>query len=65
MSTPIDLNDRDGLIQNAVTSLSSKVINHHSDLLAPMAVDAVLKVINKETADNVDLKNIKVCIFQA
>jgi len=61
MSTPIDLNDKDALVQNAVTSLSSKVINHHSDLLAPMAVDAVLKVINKADAENVDLRNIKVC----
>jgi T-complex protein 1 subunit delta len=60
MSTPIDLNDRDALILNAVTSLSSKVINHHSDLLAPMAVDAVLKVIDKDTADNVDLRNVRV-----
>jgi len=60
MSQPISLSNRDALIQNAVTSLSSKVINHHSDLLAPMAVDAVLRVIDIETADNVDLKNISV-----
>ena len=42
MSKPVDLSDRDSLIQNAITSLSSKVISHHSDLLAPMAVDSVL-----------------------
>merc|ERR1719188_869316 len=61
MAKPVDLNNRDQLIQNAVTSLSSKVISHHDELLAPMAVDAVLKIIDKATADNVDLRNIKVC----
>ena len=60
MSKPVDLEDRDSLIQNAITSLSSKVVSHHSDLLAPMAVDAVLKIIDRATADNVDLKNIHV-----
>lgn len=60
MSKPVDLDDRDSLIQNAITSLSSKVVSHHSDLLAPMAVDAVLKIIDRATADNVDLKNIHV-----
>lgn len=60
MATPIDLNDRDALIQNAITSLSSKVVSTSSDLLAPMAVDAVLKIIDKETAKNVDLRNINV-----
>ena len=60
MSIPVDLDDRDKLIQNAITSLSSKVVSHHSDLLAPMAVDAVLQIIDKATADNVDLRNIHV-----
>ena len=60
MSMDVDLNNRDQLIQNAITSLSSKVVSHHSDLLAPMAVDAVLRIIDKATADNVDLNNIHV-----
>lgn len=60
MSQSVDLNNRDQLIENAVTSLQSKVVNQHSDLLAPMAVDAVLRIIEKETADNVDLKDIHV-----
>ena len=60
MAIDVDLNNRDQLIQNAITSLSSKVVSHHSDLLAPMAVDAVMKIIDKETADNVDLRNIHV-----
>ena len=60
MGTPVDLNDRDILIQNCVTCLSSKVVSQNSDILAPMAVDAVLKIIDKDTAENVDLNNIRV-----
>jgi T-complex protein 1 subunit delta len=60
MATPIDLDDRERLIANAVTSLSSKIVAHNSELLAPMAVDCVLKVIDKENATNVDLKDIHV-----
>lgn len=40
--------------------MSSKVVSHHSDLLAPIAVDAILKIIDKETAINCDLNNIHV-----
>lgn len=60
MGQPVDLDNRDQLIQNAITSLSSKVISHHSELLAPIAVDAVLKIIDKATATNADLNNIAV-----
>ena len=60
MAQPVDLNNRDQLIQNAVTSLSSKVVSQHSDLLAPMAVDAVLQIIDKEHDENVDLRDINV-----
>jgi T-complex protein 1 subunit delta len=61
MGTPVDLDDREILIQNCVTCLSSKVVSQNSDILAPMAVDAVLRIINK-TDDNVDLRNIKVAM---
>ena len=60
MGQPVDLNNREQLIQNAVTSLSSKVVSQHSELLAPMAVDAVLHVIDKEQDTNVDLRDILV-----
>ena len=60
MAVDVDLNNRDQLIHNCVTSLSSKVVSHHSDLLAPMAVDAVMKIIDKDTATNVDLNNVHV-----
>jgi len=61
MSIPVSLDDDAQLVKNAKTSLSSKVISHHSDELAPMAVKAILKIIDKETATNVDLRDIKIC----
>lgn len=60
MSQPISLSDRSTLLQAASTSLSSKIVSQHSNLLGPMAVDSVLKTIDPKTADNVDLKNIRV-----
>ena len=60
MSHPISLSDRTTLLQAASTSLSSKIVSQHSNLLGPMAVDAVLKTIDQKTADNVDLKNIRI-----
>lgn len=60
IAKPVDLNDRETLIKNAKTSLSSKVVFQYSNLLAPMAVDSVLKVIDPNTANNVDLNDIKI-----
>ena len=62
MGQPVDLNNRDILIQNCVTCLSSKVVSQNSDILAPMAVDSVLKVIDKDNDQNVDLNNIRVAM---
>merc|ERR1711977_512115 len=59
MAVPIDLNDRDMMIKNAATSLNSKIISQNSSLLAPMAVDAVMKVV-EPGAGNCDLGDIKV-----
>ena len=59
-SIPIDLNDREALIKNATTALASKVVAQHSEILAPMAADAVMRIVDKTTANNVDLRNIKV-----
>lgn len=58
MSTPIDIEDRETLIKAAITSLNSKVISGNSQLLAPMAVDAV-KAIVKPNGD-VDLNDVRV-----
>ncbi|KAF2099778.1 T-complex protein 1 [Rhizodiscina lignyota] len=59
MSLPISLSDRTTLLKAASTSLSSKIVAQEPKL-APMAVDSVLRVIDQKTADNVDLKNIRI-----
>lgn len=60
LSIPVDIANKETLIQCVNTSLSSKVISNNSELLSPMAVDAVLKVIDPLTAQNVDLRDIRV-----
>jgi T-complex protein 1 subunit delta len=59
VSIPVQLTDRQSLLQSASTSLNSKVVSQHSNLLSPIAVDAVLKVIDPTVATNVDLRDIK------
>ena len=59
ISIPVKLTDRQSLLQSASTSLNSKVVSQHSSLLSPIAVDAVMKVIDPLTAINVDLRDIK------
>ncbi|KAI5304688.1 T-complex protein 1 subunit delta, partial [Ascosphaera atra] len=60
MSLPIDLGDRSALLQAASTSLSSKIVSQYSSILAPIAVDSVLRIIDAKSAENVDLNNIRV-----
>ncbi|KYK71315.1 T-complex protein 1 delta subunit, partial [Toxoplasma gondii TgCatPRC2] len=61
MAVPVDLKDREKLIQIAATSLQSKVVSHNAKLLAPIAVDAVMKVLPEgKDVDNVDLNDIRV-----
>ncbi|GAB6021282.1 T-complex protein 1 subunit delta [Chamberlinius hualienensis] len=60
VSTPVDLGDREALLKSASTALNSKVVSQHSNLLAPIAVDAVLKVIDPNKDVNVDLRDVKV-----
>ncbi|TVY24590.1 T-complex protein subunit delta [Lachnellula hyalina] len=60
MSVPVSLTDTTVLLQAATTSLSSKIVSQHSGLLGPMAVNAVTNTIDIKTADNVDLKNIRI-----
>lgn len=59
MANPISLADRETLIKAASTSLNSKIVSQFSSFLAPMAVDAVLKVIDPSSATNVDLNDIR------
>merc|ERR1719499_805864 len=60
MAVPVDMRDRDSMIKSAITSLNSKVVSQYSNILAPLAGDADMKVIDPETAENVDLRDIKV-----
>merc|ERR1712110_881968 len=60
MAIPLDLTDRESLLKAANTSLNSKVVSQNSAELSPIAVDAVLKVIDPARDNNVNLKDIKV-----
>ncbi len=59
VAIPVDLADRESLINAATTSLSSKVISQYSSSFAPLAVDAVLRVADA-SRHMVDLDDIKV-----
>ncbi|PPQ71417.1 hypothetical protein CVT24_012235 [Panaeolus cyanescens] len=59
MSTPVDLNDREQLLRAATTSLNSKIVSQYSSTLAPIAVDAVSRLVTP-TSSNVDLRDIRV-----
>ena len=60
IAIPTDLSNRESLIQSAITSLNSKVVSDNSTQLAPLAVDAVLRVIDPATATNVDLNLVRI-----
>ncbi|KAJ3221668.1 T-complex protein 1 subunit delta [Clydaea vesicula] len=59
MSNKLELSDRESLLKAATTSLNSKIVSQYSNLLSPIAVDSVLKVIDPATATNVELKDIR------
>ena len=52
MSTQIELSDRESLIKSASTSLNSKVVSQQSSTLAPIAVDAVMKVAEQRGTEH-------------
>eukprot|EP01102_Stenamoeba_stenopodia_P001855 TRINITY_DN1167_c0_g1_i1.p1 TRINITY_DN1167_c0_g1~~TRINITY_DN1167_c0_g1_i1.p1 ORF type:complete len:534 (-),score=128.96 TRINITY_DN1167_c0_g1_i1:175-1776(-) len=60
MSIPLDLSDRESLLKSATTSLSSKVVSQYSNLLSPIAVDAIQRIVDPKTATNVDLRDVRV-----
>lgn len=64
MATPVEMNDEDSLIQAAATSLCSKVVSQHVSLLAPMAVKAVLAVVEQSPLSggglSCDLRDVRV-----
>ena len=60
IARPVDLDDREALISSVNTCLSSKVVCQNTDLLAPIAVDSVLGIIeDTKTVTNVDLRDIR------
>lgn len=60
MAVPVELSDRDSLVQSASTALNSKVVSQYSTLLAPLAVDAVLSVVDPAKPDLIDLRDVKI-----
>ncbi|CEF64867.1 T-complex protein 1 subunit delta [Strongyloides ratti] len=60
MAIPLDFNDNDKLIKLAKTSLNSKVVSNYSDVLAPMAVSAVKKIVDSQNDENCDINMIKI-----
>ncbi|RCN39860.1 T-complex protein 1, delta subunit [Ancylostoma caninum] len=60
MSSPVDLSNDELLVKMATTSLNSKVVSQHSWLLAPMAVNAVKRIIDPARDTSVNLKMIKI-----
>mmetsp|Transcript_6626 Transcript_6626/g.19106 ORF Transcript_6626/g.19106 Transcript_6626/m.19106 type:complete len:533 (-) Transcript_6626:188-1786(-) len=59
MSVPVNLEDRNALIEASNTALSSKVVSQYSSLLSPMAVDCVHKVLDPAQPNSLDLRDIK------
>lgn len=60
IAKPVALTDKEQLVNCVHTCLSSKVVNAYSDILSPMAVEAVLKIIDIQQDTNVDLNQIKI-----
>ncbi|CDU22830.1 probable CCT4-component of chaperonin-containing T-complex [Sporisorium scitamineum] len=50
ISTPVELNDRESLLRAASTSLNSKIVSQYSSVLAPIAVDAVTRLVTPATS---------------
>lgn len=60
IAIPVNLDDKESLIKAANTSLSSKVVSQYSSLMSPMAVEAVLRVMDPTHPQLLDLRDIKV-----
>ena len=55
----IDITNDDYLIQCVKTALSSKIVSQNSAELAPLALRAIKRVVDINTATNVDLSDIR------
>lgn len=52
IATPIELSDRESLLRAASTSLNSKIVSQYSSVLAPIAVDAVSRLVDSKAASS-------------
>jgi len=59
ISFPINLNNKESLFNAAFSSLESKVVSAHSYILAPIAVNAVLKITDIKSSSDVNMSDIK------
>lgn len=59
ISVPVNLDDNAALLRAATTSLNSKIVSQYSSTLAPIAVQAVRRLVTS-TSSNVDLRDIRI-----
>mmetsp|Transcript_19075 Transcript_19075/g.44429 ORF Transcript_19075/g.44429 Transcript_19075/m.44429 type:complete len:489 (+) Transcript_19075:327-1793(+) len=60
VSRPVSMGERESLLSAVETCLSSKVVAQNTDLLAPIAVDSVLGIVeDPTTSTSVDLRDIR------
>ncbi|KDN53052.1 T-complex protein 1 [Tilletiaria anomala UBC 951] len=52
ISTPVDLRDKESLLRAANTSLNSKIVSQYSSVLAPIAVNAVTRLLHASKPKN-------------
>ena len=60
MSIAVRLDERDVLMRSAITALSSKVVAPYGNVIAAIAVDAVLRVVDPNNRAAVDLRDVRV-----
>lgn len=60
ISIRIELTNKEQLLQNAKTSLASKVVAQNADRLAEMAVNAVTRIMDPSKPGAIDLRDIRI-----
>ncbi|PJF19941.1 T-complex protein 1 subunit delta [Paramicrosporidium saccamoebae] len=60
MAVTIRLDDRETLLKSAITALNSKVVSQYGTLIAGIAVDAVLRVVDPQHRAAVDVRDVRV-----
>lgn len=50
IATPIELTDKESLLRAASTSLNSKIVSQYSSVLAPIAVNAVTRLLDPKSS---------------